>query len=102
MSCTLITLPAFPFQHGGRLNSAVCRSCIRFVTILCFAPKTTMFYDGQNCAPQHWLCRFYSHYRITLSQTVDSVCAVSQFTLDRHLQAGAFTKVPDKRVCSLS
>jgi glycosyltransferase involved in cell wall biosynthesis len=65
-------------------------------SLLC--PKTTMFYNGQNCVSRHWLCRFYSHYRITLSQTVDCVCAVSQFTLDRHLQAGAFTKVPDKRV----
>lgn len=69
---------------------------LRDYSLLC--PKATMFSDNKNCGSQHWGCRVHSAARMALSNNISAVTAVSQFTLDRHIAAGAFAAVPIKAV----
>jgi len=64
---------------------------LRDYSLLC--PAATMFYAGQNCGAQHFSCRLCSIPRMRLSNGISAVTAVSRFTLDRHLAAGAFARV---------
>jgi glycosyltransferase involved in cell wall biosynthesis len=69
---------------------------LRDYSLLC--PAATMFYTGQNCGAQHLSCALYSLPRMRLSNSISAVTSVSQFTLDRHLAAGAFARVGRREI----
>ena len=69
---------------------------LRDYSLLC--PKVTMFSKGENCRRQHLTCRALSVPRMVLSRHLGAVTAISQFILDRHLAAGAFTTVSIREV----
>ena len=64
--------------------------------LLC--PSATLFRDGTRCINRHLDCRLYSVPRLRATQDVDAVVGVSQYVLDRHLAAGAFSSVSSRHV----
>ena len=49
------------------------------------------FRNGTSCGPDRcWQCKLLSHNKIAASSTVALVVGNSRYTLDRHLQLGAF------------
>lgn len=58
--------------------------------LLC--PKSSMFKNNRNCAKPCSLCSFFSLPKRALSFLVDQVVGVSSYILERHCQAGYFSK----------
>lgn len=62
-------------------------------------PRTTMYLENRgNCAQQCHTCRLFRLPHRKLSRRVSAVVGVSQFILDRHLQAGYFHGVTEQHV----
>jgi glycosyltransferase involved in cell wall biosynthesis len=60
--------------------------------LLC--PRSTAFRNGRNCTVPCRSCAGYSWTRKHQSRQVDGVVGVSQYILDRHVQAGVFPDRP--------
>ncbi len=56
--------------------------------LLC--PKSTMFKNNSNCESQCFACKIYSIPKKEMSKYVDEIVGISQFILNRHLEAGYF------------
>lgn len=62
-------------------------------------PKGSMYREGHgNCSAQCFSCRLLRLPHRTLSRRLSAVVGVSNFILERHVQAGYFTEVPVRRV----
>ena len=57
-----------------------------------------MFNGIADCGAQCFSCDLSARHAVDMSQTVDGVIGISQFTLDRHLQDGLFANAVVKRV----
>ncbi len=60
--------------------------------------NSMMFENEKNCVRQCMTCRIMRAPHRMLTNGVNAVVGVSEFTLDRHVMRGAFRKVPIKRV----
>jgi glycosyltransferase involved in cell wall biosynthesis len=73
---------------------AVKRRRIRLVHTLhdyyLLCPRTTLYRGGKSCESRCLGCRVLTANRRTASRCPDEIVSVSQFTLDRHRQAGLF------------
>jgi glycosyltransferase involved in cell wall biosynthesis len=78
-------------SHGLRIYHT-----LHDYSLLC--PRVTMLTSSGNCAKQCRICYFYTRPSQRYSALVDGVIGVSQFTLDRHLQAGYFPNAKVKTV----
>ena len=53
-------------------------------------PKSTMFKENKNCEVSCGSCKLYSIPKKEISEYVDEVVGISQFILDKHIEAGYF------------
>lgn len=61
-------------------------------------PKSTLYKESGNCASPCASCKLFRLPHPGISNRIKAVVGVSQAVLDKHLEAGLFSKVPIKKV----
>lgn len=64
--------------------------------LLC--PASTMYKHGQNCETQCSICKIMRLPHKAMSQNISGVIGVSKYILNRHLDAGYFNGVKNRKV----